>query len=77
HPLLSWPQWSGKKQLREMMLPSAPYLEQTSLLGKSSKYNAFRPPLDYPVPTGPLFAHEWCGVQPFSKDASNNRELSV
>ncbi|KFG52089.1 putative adenylate cyclase [Toxoplasma gondii p89] len=71
HPLLSWPQWSGKKQLREMMLPSAPYLEQTSLLGKSSKYNAFRPPLDYPVPTGPLFAHEWCEpflpeLQPFA-----------
>ncbi|PFH35735.1 putative adenylate cyclase [Besnoitia besnoiti] len=63
HPLLSWPRWSGKKQLRAMMLPAAPYLDQSALLGRGKKYDAFRPPLDYPVPSGPLFAHEW--YEPF------------
>lgn len=59
HPLLSWPHWSGKKQLREIMMPSSPYLDQGSLFGRGTKYNTFRPPLDYPVAAGPLFAHEW------------------
>ncbi|PHJ17195.1 adenylate, partial [Cystoisospora suis] len=63
HPLLSWPHWSGKKQLREIMMPSSPYLDQSSLFGRGTKYNTFRPPLDYPVAAGPLFAHEW--YEPF------------
>lgn len=41
------------------MMPSSPYLDQSSLLGRGTKYNTFRPPLDYPVAAGPLFAHEW------------------
>ncbi|CDI73907.1 adenylate cyclase, putative [Eimeria praecox] len=49
-PLLSWPGWPCRNQLQSILEPSTMYKKQ----GK-----AVRPPLDYPVPCGPVFAHEW------------------
>ncbi|CDJ34954.1 LOW QUALITY PROTEIN: adenylate cyclase, putative [Eimeria mitis] len=49
-PLLSWPGWPCRNQLQSILEPSTMYKQQ----GK-----AVRPPLDYPVPCGPVFAHEW------------------
>ncbi|KAL8452190.1 hypothetical protein Emed_001497 [Eimeria media] len=49
-PLLSWPGWPCKNQLQRILEPSTMYKMQGS---------AVRPPLDYPVPCGPIFAHEW------------------
>ncbi|KAL8273282.1 hypothetical protein Esti_002783 [Eimeria stiedai] len=50
-PLLSWPGWPCRNQLQSILEPSTMYKMQRS---------AVRPPLDYPVPCGPVFAHEWC-----------------
>ncbi|KAL8452315.1 hypothetical protein Emag_002434 [Eimeria magna] len=49
-PLLSWPGWPCRNQLQSILEPSTMYKMQGS---------AVRPPLDYPVPCGPIFAHEW------------------
>ncbi|XP_026192791.1 uncharacterized protein LOC34622195 [Cyclospora cayetanensis] len=49
-PLLSWPGWPCRNQLQSILEPSTMYKKQG---------RAVRPPLDYQVPCGPVFAHEW------------------
>ncbi|KAL8431561.1 hypothetical protein Efla_000607 [Eimeria flavescens] len=49
-PLLSWPGWPSRNELQSILEPSTMYKMQES---------AVRPPLDFPVPCGPVFAHEW------------------